>query len=136
MRIQRRVFEKAAADGANAVIVSAAIESELVSMDVDERLLFLEEMGLHETGLTRVIRSGYDLLHLITFFTVGPEGSAGVDGRNRQPGTAGRGRNPHRFRAWVHPRRDHRLRRLYRARMARPARAMPVSYARKARNMS
>ena len=68
-----RVFEKAKAEGANAVIVSAAIESELVGMDADERLVFLEEMGLHETGLTRVIRSGYDLLHLITFFTVGPK---------------------------------------------------------------
>ncbi len=68
-----RVFEKAKAEGANAVIVSAAIESELVGMDADERMVFLEEMGLHETGLARVIRSGYDLLHLITFFTVGPK---------------------------------------------------------------
>jgi len=68
-----RVFEKAKAEGANAVIVSAAIESELVGMEPDERLVFLEEMGLHETGLARVIRSGYDLLHLITFFTVGPK---------------------------------------------------------------
>jgi len=68
-----RVFEKAKAEGANAVIVSAAIEAELVGMDADERLVFLEEMGLSETGLARVIRSGYDLLHLITFFTVGPK---------------------------------------------------------------
>jgi GTP-binding protein YchF len=68
-----RVFEKAKAEGANAVIVSAAIESELTDMDDDERMVFLEEMGLHETGLARVIRSGYDLLHLITFFTVGPK---------------------------------------------------------------
>jgi GTP-binding protein YchF len=68
-----RVFEKAKAEGANAVIVSAAIESELVGMDPDERMVFLEEMGLSETGLTRIIRSGYDLLHLITFFTVGPK---------------------------------------------------------------
>jgi GTP-binding protein YchF len=67
------VFAKAKAEGANAVIVSAAIESELVGMDAEERLVFLEEMGLHETGLARVIRSGYDLLHLITFFTVGPK---------------------------------------------------------------
>ncbi len=42
-------------------------------MEMDERLAFLEEMGLHETGLARVIRAGYDLLHLITFFTVGPK---------------------------------------------------------------
>jgi ribosome-binding ATPase YchF (GTP1/OBG family) len=69
----QRVFEKAKAEGANAVIVSAAIESELTGMDEEERMVFLEEMGLHETGLARVIRSGYDLLHLITFFTVGPK---------------------------------------------------------------
>ena len=68
-----RVFEKAKAEGANAVVVSAAIESELVGMDPEERSVFLEEMGLHETGLARVIRAGYELLHLITFFTVGPK---------------------------------------------------------------
>jgi ribosome-binding ATPase len=68
-----KVFEKAKAEGANAVVVSAAIEADLVTMDMDERLVFLEEMGLHETGLARVIRAGYDLLHLITFFTVGPK---------------------------------------------------------------
>ena len=68
-----RVFEKARTEGAEAVVVSAAIEADLVTMDMDERLAFLEEMGLHETGLTRVIRAGYDLLHLITFFTVGPK---------------------------------------------------------------
>jgi len=69
----QRVFEKAAAEGASAVIVSAAIEAELVGMDPEERLAFLEEMGLHETGLARIIRAGYDLLDLLTFFTVGPK---------------------------------------------------------------
>ncbi|MCJ2177441.1 redox-regulated ATPase YchF [Novosphingobium album (ex Hu et al. 2023)] len=69
----KRVFEKAAAENATAVIVSAAIESELVGMEVDERMVFLEEMGLHETGLARVIRAGYELLALLTFFTVGPK---------------------------------------------------------------
>ena len=42
-------------------------------MDMADRLEFLDELGLHETGLARVIRAGYDLLHLITFFTVGPK---------------------------------------------------------------
>lgn len=69
----KRVFEKAAAENATAVIVSAAIEAELVGMEPEERMVFLEEMGLHETGLTRIIRAGYDLLHLLTFFTVGPK---------------------------------------------------------------
>jgi GTP-binding protein YchF len=68
-----RVFAKARAEGANAVIVSAAIEADLIGMDAAERLEFLNELGLHETGLDRIIRSGYDLLHLITFFTVGPK---------------------------------------------------------------
>jgi hypothetical protein len=68
-----RVFEKAAAEGAQAVVVSAAIESELTGMDADERMMFLEEMGLHETGLARVVRAGYTLLNLLTFFTVGPK---------------------------------------------------------------
>jgi GTP-binding protein YchF len=68
-----RVFAKARAEGANAVIVSAAIEADLVGMVAAERMEFLNELGLHETGLDRIIRSGYDLLHLITFFTVGPK---------------------------------------------------------------
>jgi GTP-binding protein YchF len=68
-----RVFEKAAAEGASAVIVSAAIEAELVGMETEERLDFLKEMGLSETGLARIIRAGYELLDLLTFFTVGPK---------------------------------------------------------------
>ncbi|UKK85140.1 redox-regulated ATPase YchF [Sphingopyxis sp. BSN-002] len=68
-----KVFAKAASEGAQAVVVSAAIESELVTMDMPDRMEFLSEMGLTETGLARVIRAGYELLHLITFFTVGPQ---------------------------------------------------------------
>ena len=68
-----RVFEKAAAEGAEAVIVSAAIEAEIATMPVAERGDFLAELGLEETGLARVITAGYKLLHLLTFFTVGPK---------------------------------------------------------------
>ena len=68
-----RVFEKAKAEGANAVVVSAAIEADIVTMPVEDRAEFLVELGLEEAGLARIIRSGYDLLHLITFFTVGPK---------------------------------------------------------------
>jgi GTP-binding protein YchF len=71
--LSEQVFAKAEAEGANAVVVSAAIEAELTGMDEAERLEFLAELGLTETGLARVIRAGYDLLHLITFFTVGPK---------------------------------------------------------------
>jgi GTP-binding protein YchF len=67
------VFAKAKAEGAQAVIVSAAIEAELVAMPVEDRGEFLESLGLAETGLARVIRAGYELLGLQTFFTVGPK---------------------------------------------------------------
>lgn len=69
----KAVFEMAEAQGANAVVVSARIESELVEMDMEDRMEFLTEIGLAETGLARIIRAGYDLLHLLTFFTVGPK---------------------------------------------------------------
>lgn len=58
-------------EGAVVVAVCAAIESELVQLDEDERTVFLEEMGLDEPGLHRVIRAGYRLLGLLTFFTAG-----------------------------------------------------------------
>jgi GTP-binding protein YchF len=68
-----KVFEKAAAEGAKAVIVSAAIEADIVTMPVEDRAEFLADLGLEETGLSRIIRAGYELLDLITFFTVGPK---------------------------------------------------------------
>ena len=68
-----RVFAKAAAEGAQAVVVSAAIEAEIVTMPVEERGEFLTELGLGEAGLARIIRAGYTLLGLLTFFTVGPK---------------------------------------------------------------
>jgi ribosome-binding ATPase len=71
--LSTKVFEKAKAEGAQAVVVSAAIEAEIATMPVEDRVEFLSDLGLTETGLTRVIRAGYELLHLITFFTVGPK---------------------------------------------------------------
>ena len=71
--LSAKVFGKAASEGARAVVVSAAIEAEIVTLDPADRAEFLSDLGLKETGLARVIRAGYDLLHLITFFTVGPK---------------------------------------------------------------
>ena len=71
--MSEQVFAKAAAEGAQAVVVSAAIEAELVAMPVEDRGEFLEALGLEESGLARVIRAGYELLGLKTFFTVGPK---------------------------------------------------------------
>jgi ribosome-binding ATPase len=61
-------------EGAVSVVISAAIESEVAQLaDADEKAEFLAALDLHETGLNRLIRAGYGLLHLITFFTVGPK---------------------------------------------------------------
>ena len=67
------MFAKAEAEGARAVIISAAIEAEIATMPAEDRAEFLKDLGLEETGLARIIRAGYDLLHLITFFTAGPK---------------------------------------------------------------
>jgi GTP-binding protein YchF len=71
--LSRRVADYAAARGAGAVTISAAIEAELAQLgDPGERREFLVALGLAEPGLDRVIRAGYALLDLVTFFTVGP----------------------------------------------------------------
>ena len=68
------VFERAKAEGAVAVVISAAIEAEVSQLDTaEEKAEFLEALGLKETGLNRVIRAGYTLLKQITFFTIGPK---------------------------------------------------------------
>jgi len=63
----------AAKEGAKVVAVSAAVEAEVAELPVEEREKFLEGLGLAESGLAKVVREGYDLLHLITFFSVGPK---------------------------------------------------------------
>ena len=91
--LSRRVADYAAAHGGGAVTISAAIEAELARLDdADERREFLATIGLAEAGLARVIRAGYALLDLITFFTVGPRETHAwtVASGTRAPQAAGR----------------------------------------------
>jgi GTP-binding protein YchF len=67
------VRQRAVTENAEIVPVCAAIEAELVEMDDEERKEFLDDMGLQEPGLDRVIRAGYKLLQLLTYFTAGPK---------------------------------------------------------------
>ena len=69
----RRVEERARREGAGSVVISAKIESEIAVLPPTERADYLEAVGLREPGLNRLIRAGYDLLHLITYFTAGPK---------------------------------------------------------------
>jgi len=69
-----RVKEMAAGHGAEVVVISAAIEAEVAQLDSnEEKQEFLTDLGLTETGLAKVIRAGYRLLGLITYFTAGPK---------------------------------------------------------------
>ena len=71
--LSARVFARAQAEDAQAVAISAAIEAEMAQLSEVERTEFLAHLDLGETGLARVIRAGYMLLDLITFFTAGPK---------------------------------------------------------------
>jgi GTP-binding protein YchF len=68
-----KVAERAKQEGAIAVVVSAKIESEIAVLPAEEQKDYLEAVGLIEPGLNRVIRAGYQLLGLVTYFTVGPK---------------------------------------------------------------
>ena len=68
-----RVFTMAKREGAGAIAISARIEEELAQLPQEERADYLASLGLEEPGLNRLIRAGYDLLGLITFFTAGPK---------------------------------------------------------------
>ena len=67
------VAKMAATEGAASVVISAAIEEEISQLQDEESAMFLEEMGLKEAGLDRLIKAGYGLLQLETYFTVGPK---------------------------------------------------------------
>ena len=73
--LSAKVAERATSEGAQSVVISARIEEELAQLDDAERLEYLESLGLAEPGLNRLIRQGYALLRLITYFTAGPKES-------------------------------------------------------------
>jgi GTP-binding protein YchF len=71
--LSARVAARAAAEGAQSVVVSAAIEAEVSQLEPAERAEYLEGLGLADSGLDRVVAAGYRLLDLLTYFTVGPK---------------------------------------------------------------
>jgi GTP-binding protein YchF len=69
----RAVDDRAKAEGAAVVVISAKIETEFAGLPEEDRAEFLKDLGLDEPGLSRLIRAGYTLLDLVTYFTVGPK---------------------------------------------------------------
>ncbi len=78
-------------ENAEVVIISAAIEAEIAQLEIEDRKSFLDDLGLEESGLTRLIRSGYKLLDLITYFTSGVKEvrSWTITKSTKAPGAAG-----------------------------------------------
>ena len=128
------VRARAAGEGAEVVPVSAAIEEELSQLDDADRDAFLHDLGLDEPGLNRVIRAAYKLLGLQTYFTAGVKEVRAwtVKGGSTAPQAAGG--DPYRLREGLHPRRNHRLRRLHPATAARREPGMPGACASRARS--
>jgi GTP-binding protein YchF len=89
--LSAKVAEKAKAEGAASVVISAAIEAEISQLDKEEQEEFLETIGLEEPGLDRLIRAGYGLLGLITYFTAGPKETRAwtITEGTKAPGAAG-----------------------------------------------
>jgi GTP-binding protein YchF len=69
----RQVQERARLEGEGCVVISAKIEAEIAALPAEERAHFLDDLGLKEAGLDRLIRAGYELLGLVTYFTAGPK---------------------------------------------------------------
>ncbi len=88
----RVLEEQAAADGDGVVIIAGSIEQELSQLDAEEQQEFLEDMGMTEPGLNRLIAAGYDLLGLITYFTVGEKETRAwtISKGTKAPGAAGK----------------------------------------------
>ena len=122
------VRARAVGEGAEVVPVSAAIEEELSQLDDADRDTFLHDLGLDEPGLNRVIRAAYKLLGLQTYFTAGVKEVRAWTVQGRLDRAAGRRGDPHRLREGLHPRRNHRLRRLHQVpgRVRRPRRRPPA----------
>ena len=71
--LTQNVAERAKAEGAGCVVISAKIEAELAGLEPEERAYYLQHLGLKQPGLNALIREGYRILDLITFFTAGPK---------------------------------------------------------------
>lgn len=107
-----RLREFAATRNIEVVKICARIEEELQGLSDEEQREMLGAYGIEESGLLRVIHSGYKALGLAQLLHRRRKGSTRVDHSGRLEGSSGRGRHPHGLRARFHPCRSHRLRRL------------------------
>ena len=102
----------AAKEGAPVVAICAKIEAEITDLSDEDKKVFLDDIGMTEPGLDRMIRAAYTLLGLETYFTAGEKRSARLDGPQRLHRAASSRRDSHRFRKRIYPRRSNFVQRL------------------------
>ena len=88
----QQVREIAASEGAEVVVICAEIEAEVAELDDEERTMFLEELGIEESGLDKLIKASYSLLNLISFLTAGEDECRAwtIKRGTKAPGAAGK----------------------------------------------
>lgn len=106
----QQVKELADREGAQVLPICAKLEQDIAELDGEDRAMFLEELGIQESGLDRLIKCSYALLGLISFLTYG-EDECRAWTIKTAPRPAGRGQDPLRHRARLHPRRNDQFRR-------------------------
>ena len=98
-------------EGAEVLVIGAAIEADIAELDTyEEKQLFLQDLGLEEAGVNKLIRTAYKLLNLRTYFTAGSES---MDFQERDESPTDRGDYPHGFRERFYPCRSDQIRRFY-----------------------
>lgn len=99
----QQVRDFAAQENAEVVPISAKVEAEIAELDGEDKEMFLQELGLEESGLNRLIKAAYRLLGLYTYFTAGVQEVRAWTIRKGMVRAAGGGRHPYRLRARLHP---------------------------------
>ena len=90
----QEVREDAAETDSEVFVVSAQIEEEISELDDDEKAMFLEDLGLKESGLDKLIKASYQLLGLISYLTAGEDRDQGMDHQERHQGSSGSRKDP------------------------------------------
>ena len=92
-----KVREFAAGENSEVFVICAQIEQEIAELDEEEKVMFLEDLGLKQSGLEKLIQASYSLLGLISYLTAGEDETRAWDHQGRNQGAPGGGQNPFRL---------------------------------------
>ena len=105
----QQVRQFAAENDSHVFVICAQIEQEIAELEDDEKKMFLEDLGLTESSLEKLIAASYKLLGLISYLTSGEDETRASDHQKRHQSSSGCRKDPHRFRTRIHPCRSSQL---------------------------